>query len=217
MTGFRIKNLLLKCSVLLVAGVLGANSTSYASTVTYTLDIDPIGGNFQLFAEASSGDNWGLASFQVELLNIDFPVDLLAPLSTFEPGGIPIEGFTQNRVDSMNPVAAFQNTFSGTGAGIVYGFGQTAGALSSPPANTFVQQNYDAKLLLAQGTFNPLGPIPDFGNTGAQVFDNNLGVDTHAPTIVTAVIIPEPSFIALAMLGAMLFALRSHQRWLRVA
>jgi hypothetical protein len=71
-------------------------------------------------------------------------------------------------------------------------------------ANTFVQQNYDAKLLVAQGSVNLAGPLPDFGSGGsANVFITDSGTAVTAASLEQVVsIIPEPAAATMLLLLA---------------
>jgi len=187
--------------VIAAAVILTMTTTLQAALVTYTLEIQPNAGTWQLFGEASLGDNGGLAGVAVPLVNVDFPVDLQLPEGRLiqDPGiDVGTEAFFVNR-DPMSPVGGAQDTIGGMG--IVYGFGQTSGMLSI--GNTFVQQNYDAKLLIAQGTFDKQGPLPSFGAIGASnVFMDNTGAATMDANPNYVVAIPEPSSCLLMIAGA---------------
>ncbi|NOY43822.1 MAG: PEP-CTERM sorting domain-containing protein [Planctomycetes bacterium] len=203
--------------------MLSVRQSAHGAIVTYTLEVDPVPGTWQLFAEASLGDNQGLALVSVDLVNVLFPVDLRLPQSRFQVGAtdVGIEGLFDFRVDSASPIGASQDIFAGSG--IVFGLGQTAGSLSSVSgANFFVQQNYDAKLLVAQGTFdNGTGePLPAFGPGGsATVIDN--ADDATGPVelvvaarqqIVVNLSVPEPSSLVLLCLGVLACAGMTRRR-----
>jgi len=191
--------------------MLSVQQSAHGAIVTYTLEVDPVPGTWQLFGEVSLGDNQGLALVSVDLVNVDFPVDLQLPqsrLQSLPTIDVGLEGFVGFRVDSASPIGGSQDTLMGSG--IVFGFGQTAGSLSSVlGANFFVQQNYDAKLLVAQGTFdNGTGePLPAFGLGGsATVIDNaddGMGpvelVAVIPQQIVVVLVVPEPSSLVLLL------------------
>jgi len=192
--------------------MLSAWQSTYGAIVTYTLEVDPGPGTWQLFGEASLGDNQGLALVSVDLVNIDFPVDLQLPQSRFQVGmtDVGIEGFFGSRVDSGSPIGATQDTAANSG--VVFGLGQSGGSLSNLLGATFfVQQNYDAKLLIAQGTFdNSLGaPLPWYGPGGSANVIDNVQDGTGAVELVQAslvknsLVVPEPSSLALLCLGVM--------------
>jgi len=207
----RIVRLALIVGVIPTSFLFSIREVSYASTVSYTLDVDGNAGTWRLFGAATLGDNTGIATVGVSLLNIDTPVDLQLPTSMFVPGDIPVQAFTDFRSDA-NPISGSQDTFGG--AGIVYGFGQFGGTLDLPPANAFVQQNYNAKLLIAQGTYDGQGTKPSFSDASAMVFTDMLGFDIHQPLIETAVV-PEPGSVLLALLALGTGVLSRRQRLAR--
>ncbi len=194
--------------------LLSAWESAHGATVTYTLEVNPGPGTWQLFGEASPGDNKGLALVSVDLINVDFSVDLRIPQSRLQnlPAvDVGIQGFFNFRVDSVSPIGGSQDITGGSG--VVFGFGQTAGNLTSGLGeNFFVQQNYDAKLLVAQGTFSNSGgaPLPAFGTGGsANVIDNaddGIGAVEVISVVpqknVVVLGVPEPSALALLVLGA---------------
>ncbi len=192
----------------LAISVFLSTSVSRASTVTYSLEWGA--GNWQLFGESSPGDNAGLQFVAVWLNNVDLPVDLQLPVSIANFGGTLVEAFTQFR-DDLSPFGGSQNL---TGAGAVYNFGQSAGSLLAPPgSHTFVQQNYDAKLLVAQGTYG--GAAPAFGNVDARVYDSNSGFTVHTPTLNTVVVplsVPEPSTGVIAIIALLAWGNRARGR-----
>jgi len=177
-----------------------------ASTVTFSLEYG--GGSWQLFGEASLGDNAGLQLVAVELTNIDEPVDLQLPVSIFDGSGSPIEAFTQFP-SAISPVGGSQDL---GGAGVVYNFGQSAGSLLFTGAGiTNVQPNYAAKLLIAQGSYP--GAAPAFGAVDARVYDMAMALTTQTPSFILNVVsVPEPSSGAIAFVALLAYGYRGYRR-----
>lgn len=195
MVSLRLRRGILLC----IGWALVATSAARAADVTYTLEIKKHLGTWQLFGEASLDDNFGLALVSIPLENVEFPVDLQLPLAHSTMVNLNVQGFISGRVDDPSPIGGSQDTLTPTN--LVYGFGQSAGMLNL--GDVFVQQSYDAKLLIAQGTYDPLGSLPEFGNGGsATVFTSmgGTGVDTAALHFATDVI-PEPSSGLLVLMG----------------
>jgi hypothetical protein len=193
----------------ILAAVLGmlvlVGSTARAALVTYSVQLNP-GNTFDVYASVSQGDNAGLAAFGVPLGGGITSIDNKAPYGQFGSGtaGSGAIGFTEVRsLDGDTLLSGSQLTVPTPTPLLVYGLGQTAGSLSSV-ANFGIfgnqeQLTYGAPLLLASGTYSGVAPfIIANGNLGANVFLNNLG----AAVVAANVVVPEPSSIVLAGLGA---------------
>ncbi len=207
MTAYR-NTLVTVCLRLLCVTVIGiAAGSAHAATVQYTMFIDSAGpGTWEVRAEASLGDNWGLQLVSVPLLNVDFPVTLVTPFLTYldlNDTTVKTEGMDFFTVDDPSPIGASQDITKPSL--LVYGFGQTAGTLTLPPNSNFITDrnaNYDASLLVATGTYNELGPALAFGDVldaSANVFPDAVGGNPVAATVeFSTVQVPEPGTSVLA-------------------
>ncbi len=197
-------------AVLSLASSLAGAGAVDAATVTYTLNIDVPAQTWTVTAAASQGDNAGLALVSVPLVNVDFSVNLALPQARLNAPNVGTQGFYFNRVAGSAPVGAAQDTFGGGTDQLVYGFGQSAGSLSGNFGNVFTQKDYDALLLVAQGTFTgPLLPAFDTNQGAANVFTTPGGTATQAATLSFLVnFIPEPASVALLLSGVAMLAIR---------
>ena len=197
------------CLPLLCLAVWGiAARSASAATVTYTMIIDSAGpGTWEVRADASQGDNWGLALVSVPLVNVNFPVSLELPWIQYLDGGVKEEGMNQFPVDNASPIGATQD-LSNVPL-LVYGLGQSAGVLSS--TGTFADSStgadnvaYDASLLIATGTYNTEGAAPGFGggSASANVFPGQGGENPiFAAVEFNTVVVPEPGALLLCAIG----------------
>jgi hypothetical protein len=176
------------------AVVLVANAN--AATVTLTMMKDTAGaGTWELRARSTAGDNGGLASFNIPLLDIatltnESPFYQLNA-TNFQPAGfseLRVPATDNNAVDKT--VFASQRLIPTPTPNIQYGFGQTAGEW---PANSYVaaapsrRPQWQDNLLLASGTYatgtNPRVNI-DAVNLSLLVFDDGTGTETITPEVV---------------------------------
>ncbi|CAK9090439.1 Uncharacterized protein SCF082_LOCUS52628 [Durusdinium trenchii] len=187
-----------------------------AANVSYTMIVDP-GGTFDVFASASLGDNAGIAGYGVPLSGGITSVDHNSPFGSFAtggPGNGPIGLSLFRSDDDVTSLAAAQDTVSPTPY-LIYGFGQTAGDLSTFPGLGGIfgdsqQLAYGAPLLIASGTWD--GTTPGFGApVETNVFVDNQSAATMAALVSTSVqAVPEPaSIVMLAMGGVGLLVWRS--------
>ena len=212
-----------RITLIVAAGLMLLGSTgARAATVTYTLSIDDAGpGTFSLFAEASAGDNAGLATFGVPLTGDLTSADNLTLFGlgqTATASGL--AGFSSLRSsDGSTAVRGAQDTITPSPF-IYFGVGQTAGTAATSPTNgpiTFIPLDmtqilaYSAMYQLAAGTYDTNGSRPGFNTASpdllANVFTGN-GLAVEAATIVTQ-IIPEPASLALLLFGTPLLLRRS--------
>ncbi|MGD9645601.1 MAG: PEP-CTERM sorting domain-containing protein [Pirellulales bacterium] len=191
-----------------------AGSSAQAATVTYQLVLQA-GNTFSLFADVSTGDNGGLVSFGVPLTGNITAIDNKAPFGQFGngPAGSGAIGFADFRSADGTPggpttLAGSQVTVPTPTPLIVYGFGQTAGNLSSIASfGIFGNQEqlvYGAPLLLATGSYT--GAAPGFNTSSldlyANVFTNTQATSAFGAQVLTEVVpIPEPSTFVLAAIG----------------
>ena len=121
----------------LFAVALFFTASARAATVTYTLEYTPSAGTFDLYAELSTGDNFGLVTFGVPLISTD-PNTVLLTILPRSPNGIMSDGYylseligfgTLRSGPSNFQVAGGQNTVSDDFFG-VGGVGQVDGSLN---------------------------------------------------------------------------------------
>lgn len=183
-------------------------TTAEAAVVTATLEIDPAG-TWKLFAQASSGDNAGIAGFQVKLDNIATAQNL-AP-KAFSLNTSTFMGFTDARsgVDAIpaNPISAGQHVTESASLLFDIGLqpGSIGGTLGLP---TDVQPSWGYPIQLAAGTFSG-STLPSFASTDVafNVFGpSRTGTDIDPATVskVVSVVsaVPEPTSLGLLAVGA---------------
>jgi hypothetical protein len=180
-----------------VVAAIGAKPAQSA-TVEYILAIDSLpghtgcvsctlsgSGTWDLYARTSFGDNFGIASYKVSLLNTTSilhrsPRARLSP----DPAGIDPDqepaGFTLLRTaNNVNPIHASQDTVSPTPY-LVKRFGQMAGSFASlfPTTNEFLQTNqttWGSAILIAEGTYSGVVPTFNFADPSAANIFTELG------------------------------------------
>jgi len=200
-------------------------SAASASTITYSLIPNPGPGTFALTAQASSGDNFGIDYYAVELLGAATiqHVNVSPKISDVDAGQN--YGFSFARsADNAPVVSAAQDS---TGGGVaVYGMGQTPGTLKSkvPATNATAAGRpdalgtYGAPIVLATGTFlNGIAPVIGATSTGFIFTQQGSGgaFGTFGPptsVVLNQYPVPEPASIALVglcLFGAFGFRRRS--------
>lgn len=196
-------------------------------------------GHFALVAQASEGDNQDIVNYSASFNHVRRDLDGSPLLEHASPLALsdlsqPVEfSVLQGILDlpwSLS-LGAAQNTITPT-PHIVFGFGQTGGALLDDvlatggngllpnlPPNLLSQPHYESPLLLVMGQWNPLGPIPDFIRNSADntvsVFSNEVNPDLPSlpdPDVLefaqlqfSVQFVPEPS--TLIALGSLALAL----------
>jgi len=202
-----------KFSKVMLAAVVascGFTAAANAATVTFTLALNDAGtgavsaGKWALYADVSAGDNAGLASYGVALLNYS------APLSRTPTGQFTDSSFTNpdsnvgfntlRTANTSSPLSASLNTVGGADE-IITGFGQQSFTmLARAIADGFdgytnfggstATQSPAAHLLLNSGTFNSANPVAfdlsvnGLNNTKANVLAQ--GTVDHIGTANTA-------------------------------
>jgi hypothetical protein len=162
-------------------------------------------GTYQIFAEVSRGDNFGLASYNIPVLNV---TSLLhrAPRVTSSAalGGEPFPaGFSNFRTSNNQAVIPTGFNFSGAQdyftptPYLIRGFGQQASSFAAelPAGNTnsgVIQPSWEEKLLLAEGTYAPGGPLPCIFSTSVDL-TANLFADATSSAVIAAIL--QPVFI----------------------
>ena len=179
--------------------------------VTVTLDMRDNGdGTYDLYASSSTGDNFGIAYFNIDLVNIltathQSPTD-------FALGGTGTVGFAGARANLTAPGAlfAYQDTSANNADKILYGVGQTAGTYAGGVAPVGIP--WTAPVLLASGTYS--GAAPGFGAEKVVNVFTQEWADGDPPSGIVApadsvVLIPEPATMVMLALGAgLMVALR---------
>jgi hypothetical protein len=175
------------------AVVLVANAN--AATVTLQMMKDTNGpGTYELRARSSAGDNGGLASFNIPLLDI-LTLTNESPFYTLNATNFQPGGFSELRVPAtdnnttVKEVFASQRLVPTPTPNLEYGFGQTAGdwaaseyVAAAPSRRPAWQDN----LLLASGTYaTGADPRPDMAATALSilVFDDATGPEAIAATV----------------------------------
>jgi len=203
--------------VALVAASLVAFSAN-AATVTLNMVLDGGGpGTWDLYGSASPGDNGGIVSYGIPILNA-LTINHNSPnvgtaqdgtFTTFGPAG-----FTFSRsADGVAFLGASQDTVAPTPF-LIYGFGQNASSFAAEgavPLSAAEQPVWGAPLLIASGTYDELGLKPVVDGASVDLF-TNVWTEVDAPPeggIIAATvvipsdepIIPEPASIVLAGLA----------------
>jgi hypothetical protein len=153
---------------MLAASVLPLGAS--AASVTYSLDLLSGGpGNFKLFAQTSvtTGDNAGLASYNVPLLGTVLTMDNFSPYMQFglKSSFAGAAGFNMMRsaditTSTSNPVLTGAQDIANASApnNLVFGIGQTGGSFVTAGwtpvfGGTEGAQVWNAPVLLATGTY----------------------------------------------------------------
>jgi len=208
----------LKCSLFAATLALVAMlaSVSNAASIAYKLFQDADGpGTFRLTAQASNGDNSGLASFGVVLTGITTAKNMspfTTDLNTFSQVGFNLLR-SSDAASSLGTITGSQDTIN-AGSHILYGLGQTAGTwagngiLPGGPAGSTRPDTtgWGTPLLIATGTY-PIGGTPGFNTQSpdfaTNTFLNSTGTGVSAASATAQVIpaVPEPATIAMAGLA----------------
>ena len=194
-------------AVLIAVAVLSWNAIPpvvSAATITYYLD-RTTPGQFRVLAQASAGDNFGIASYSVPLTGSITSIDHISPNTQFAQradfvGGP--AGFTNSRsADQSATLSASQDLITPT-PHIIRGFGQEDSSFVEEglePLGAGDQFDWGVPLLIATGTST--GPV-DFDRTSLEFSAVVLSTSSGAPTTEDAnwqlVVIPEPASIVLA-------------------
>lgn len=200
------------CSwILSLAILLSAALAAPAALVTFhpykTSDT-----TFEIRASVTSGDNYGIASFQIRLSDGTYTgITNYSPRVLFFQDGddySPWAGFSTLRsAGNVNPINGSQDTLNPAGAIMVYGIGQTAGNLHDINPGGYdeisaVQMAYDADVILVKGTTAPGAAAPTLVNnnqvmvpgmtysiqngTFVNVFTTNGGVTTTGASVAVS-------------------------------
>ena len=176
-----------------------------------TLDLRDYGdGTYDLYAEASTGDNFGIVYYNIDLVNILTAVHQ-SPTG-YDLAISAVVGFAGARSNLTGDGAlfAYQDTLVGSApASLIYGIGQTAGTRALL-GETGVP--WTAPVLLASGTYDVGGPAPWRGQELVVNILTQEWTDGPIPQgLVRAaevIWIPEPATMAILALGAIAFLAR---------
>ncbi len=178
--------------VLLIIVVVAVCATpTFAATVTYALNT--AGNNWSLTAQASLGDNFGIAGYAFPLAGGITTLSHRTINSGFGngPGGTSGSiGFTAVRTAdaSLNYVAAGIDTTQANPP-IIRGLGQEASDLAMKGITAFAPVNGDnpwaVPLVIATGTWSGVAPtVAKTGDLGVNIFTLGTGVETAAAQLV---------------------------------
>jgi hypothetical protein len=193
--------------VIATAVALGLATSSFAATVTLKLVTNPgaVGctgctlsgpGTYQVFAEASDGDNFGIASYQVAIRNVTSaihraPRTIVDPEDTADPAGFTLLRSNNNLDVAVGgfDVHASQDNVNPTPY-LITGYGQEASSFAAKlPGHVFgaptTQSTWGKPLLLFEGQYQP-GADPTFGlgTTVSNIFLGPSGVATGPALIM---------------------------------
>ncbi len=194
-----IKNLLVGS----VAALGVATSASAIPTVEFILQPGSEPGSFELLADVSEGDNFGLAFFGVELTGI-------ATNKVEAPEALTSIGFAGFAGDESVPDAAqiFSSQSLTNPATLVRGIGQAPGSIPDVqpfPGNR--NPDFGAPVLLATGTLS--GDITEVeavqieANVFAEATGTSVLGSQEGNVETSLTIIPEPATVGLMGLGAL--------------
>ncbi|MEX2172342.1 MAG: choice-of-anchor D domain-containing protein [Pirellulales bacterium] len=146
-----------------VLGTFLATRT-FSATVNVDLRVDP-GGTYELYLDSSLGDNFGIASYGVELANIA-TLTHTSPRLGFATNAALKEGpagFTQIRsADNVSFVHAAQLNIPTPTPHIIRGFGQEASSFAAQGLSNFgnpqTQSSWGYPLQIATGTWSGTPP-----------------------------------------------------------
>lgn len=202
----------IKLPISAIALTLLLNATQARCDYIVSLAIAP--GTFDLFIEdnnqASTLNTFGIASYSIPLLGSILSVDHKSPQGL--TSSVQDVGFRLLRSpDNSLIVSASQNTF--TSPIRVPDFGRTGGNLSSFIGVDMLifseQPIYDAKLLIASGTWNTLGVAPSVNVASVDFGGNafaNASLNSTSSAQMRLAVVPEPGptlmiFFLLICLG----------------
>jgi hypothetical protein len=200
-----------------------------AGTITYTLD-KSVPGQFTVYADASVGDNAGIATWGFQVTSTGGNV---TTEDNWSPWGLRTNfsnlGFADVRqplsdgstVPDASTVATSyifsgsQQVATGATANFVYGYGQTAGSFAALYGANYSaafsagldgsnQQAWNAHLLIATGTYTGTLHFASSQNVGNLWTDNSRSRVAPGATVNLVEVVPEPatlSLLGLALVG----------------
>ena len=170
----------MKFSKLTVLTLLGLGVSAIivrGATVTLKLSTAAGTGTYKVYASSSSGDNAGIAAYDIALTNILTAVH--ESPRALELGVDVVRGFTVGRLN--DDLADHRALFAGQNTTdlptLIFGIGQTAGNLSMIPIGSDVGVPWSAQVLLISGAYDNGGPEPSFNEaqTDVLIFQNGTG------------------------------------------
>src|SRR5688572_5059598 len=174
-----------RTAISILAFFVAASSAS-AALVRFDLEFDSFTHTFEIYAEALGSDNFGLASYNLLLNGTITSLDHRSPNLVFAngPNGAGPAGFTLFRsADNAATLGASQDTVAPT-PNLIKGFGQTANSFAglgmTPLVPTTDPVSWDARLLIASGTYTGSNPTFNVGSVEvfAHVFSSAQGTGT---------------------------------------
>ena len=195
----------------MIALLCFVGSAAQAATVTLDLQADA-GGTFDLYASSSQGDNFGIAYYYIDLVNILTATHQSPVGNDVAMGGM--AGFSGGRSDLTGDGAlfAYQDTNSGNAPdSLIYSIGQTVGTRALTDATGVP---WAAPVLLASGTYDTQGPAPWFGQEVLVTVFAFEWTGGDIPGLIEqadVVLIPEPATLGLMVIGG-LAMLRDRRR-----
>jgi hypothetical protein len=190
---------------LVVMAVTAASASADLVTLTMIKDPTALGctgctlsgpGTYQLFAETSAGDNFGLSGFSIPVIGVSSILNRSPRTIIADDDGFP-SGFTLAR-SATNAVpitggfllGGFQDTATPT-PWLVRGFGQEANSFATKfPAQPFgaptTQPDWAARLLLAEGMYAE-GSTPDVDLQSVEILVNSFQEATGVLTSATPI------------------------------
>jgi hypothetical protein len=185
-------------AALVLAVIALVCASAQAATHQFDLTINEQARTFDVWGSVSGGDNAGMASFVVDLLNID-TARVVAPKG-FDRDELRLKGFVtiSPALTGDGTVYGYQNLSDPNS--LILGIGQTAGSLPVYPGSSYVGIPWAAPVHLATGTYS--GPeLPVIGTTATADVFTHIG-STELQT--AGIYLPEPaSCLLLAIGGAM--------------
>jgi len=195
----------------LFLGLAGLLLVASANAATISLSVTTSGNTFQVYGDDSVGDNSGIASFNIPMLNVATMTNE-SPFYGLNSANFQPAGFselrnpgTDNDVVSKT-LGGSQKLVPTATPNVVYGFGQSNGNFTGQFITAAPSKNpaYSAHLLLGSGTWGGTGnpPVPDFAapNMSIVVFNNATSTAVTAASVVPAAV-PEPATLAMLGLG----------------
>jgi hypothetical protein len=201
--------------------LVGLMMAANANAGTVYLTMTTSGNSWQLRADATGGDQAGIASYNIPFLNISTLTNE-GPFYALNQTNFAPAGFSELRVPSTDGDAVAKTVFGGQKTiptptpNIIYNMGVNSGSLPGPFVAAAPNKNasapFDASILLASGTWAGTGALPavDFNSASLSIslFNNPTGTATSAATILPGppAVVPEPatlSLLGLAMVAGL--------------
>jgi hypothetical protein len=178
-------------SIMLLAGAASASSFQF------TLTLNEQAHTFDVWGSASPQDNAGLASFSIDLLNID-TARVVAPMA-FDRNELRLKGFVTISPALADDGVAYGSQNLSDPNSLLLGIGQTAGSVSIYPGSYAVGVPWTAPVRLVTGTYSGAA-APAVGEASvAEVFSHAGSLQLEAATFY----VPEPTCALWLLLGCL--------------